>query len=165
MNLDIFETLQMRLGIALAVMLLMFYSGWKVHSWKTDAAYKKELEKQIAAKEESESNNRILVKHLQDLTRIIENQKDNRNGKIPQVTDGRICFANLGALQLWNEALLGESNVPKTPTGPTSSTTGSVATDTDVLRNLNENAARWQKDRARIQQIIEWDKKNFGERK
>ena len=152
--------------IAVVISLaIVFIAGWKVNGWKNDAEYKAELDKYLEAREVSENNNRILIKQLQDMTRIIENQKDNRNVKVPKVTDNRICFANIAALQLWNEALLGESNVPKTTAGTVGSSTGTFATDADVLRNLNENAARWQKDRARIKQIIDWDQKNFGERK
>jgi len=65
---------------------------------------------------------------------------------------------------LWNDALSGQESMPTDTTGAFSTTGTASATDTEVLENLNTNAARWERLREQMNAIIEWDKKTFGER-
>lgn len=151
--------------LKLAVVVIAFAAGWKVNGWRYDAADKKQQDEYISALHKQDDLNRKLAEDLQQKKQ--ENQKlyDLLKGKVNDATDNRICFANIAALQLWNQALSGEPNVPKTSTGATSSTGGTTAiTDKQLLDNQIENARRWKNLRDQVNDLRKWDEETFGKK-
>jgi hypothetical protein len=81
-------------------------------------------------------------------------------GKIKDVTDNRICFADGNALSVWNSALTGD--VPKTTTGTAkeTSTTNTAITDEQVLTNVVENFEQAKSIRDQLNALIDWYETN-----
>ena len=75
-------------------------------------------------------------------------------GKVKDVTDNRICFADSNALSVWNSALTGD--LPKAPTGTTETPSTASATDTDVLTNVIENFEQYKQVRDQLNALIDW---------
>lgn len=146
----------------IVVLSMGFFAGWKVCSWHESANNEKAIQKIIAEHAKDEQKNRDIIKELQNRKQKVITKEVVRYAKIKDVTDNRVCFANWDAVWLWNDALSGQEpvpeNTPRTPTTPD----GPRVTDTQVLENLNTNAARWEQLREQMNQIIEWDKKTFG---
>lgn len=151
-------------SIAVACAVGCFAAGWIVHGWKTDAEIKRQQDEYIDQAVAAAQANGEIIKHLQQQIASLQRKKDDRDARIPQVTDGRVCFANAAALQLWNEAILGEQNVSKNSSRTSEGANGAHATDADILRNINENGKRWQELRKQMESIIEWDATHFGPR-
>ena len=151
--------------IVLAIVVIgAFIAGWKVHGWKTDAETKRKIDSIIRNAAKQDAQNRIIIRDLQQRKQEVVTKEVIRHVKIKDVTDDRVCFANWDAIRLWNDALSGQESVPTDTTGTTSPTGDAGATDTEVLENLNTNAARWERLRDQMNAIIEWDKQTFGER-
>lgn len=157
-------TNQIKIGAAILIAVLCFYTGWTVHGWKFNAQIKVQQDEFIAASKRTDESNRKIIQGFQNELASIQSKKDSRDTHIPLVTDNRICFANSGALQLWNEALSSQSDVPKNSVRATQETGGTSVTDADILRNINENGLRWQRLRKQVESIREWDEKEFGPR-
>jgi hypothetical protein len=82
-------------------------------------------------------------------------------GKVPHVTDNRICFADSTALSVWNAALTGD--LPKASTGTTKEATSTNtfgATDTEVLTNVIENFEQYKQVRDQLNALIDWYENN-----
>lgn len=141
--------------------IVAFYAGWKVCSWNQSAAYKKELDRIIASKAVDDKTNRSIIADLQATKQKVITKEVIRYAKIKTVTDNRVCFANWGAVRLWNDSLSGQESVPKDTTRTPATSNGPSVTDADLLRNLNANAARWEQLREQMNKIIEWDKQTF----
>jgi hypothetical protein len=146
---------------AAAVVLTAFIAGWKVHSWKVDAGYKKQLQEVIRNAEKQDAQNRIIIRDLQQRKQQVVTKEVIRHAKIKDVTDDRVCFANWDAIRLWNAALAGQEPVPQDTAGAAHAPGAAFATDAEVLENLNANAARWERLREQMNAIIEWDKNTF----
>lgn len=151
--------------IVLAIVIVgAFLTGWKAHGWKTDAETKRRIDEIIRNAAKQDAQNRIIIRDLQQRKQEVVTKEVIRHVKIKDVTDGRVCFANWDAIRLWNDALSGQESVPTNTTGTTDATGNASATDTEILENLNTNAARWERLRDQMNAIIEWDKQTFGER-
>lgn len=151
--------------IVLAIVVTgAFIAGWKVNSWKTDAKTKRDLERIIKSATLQAIQDRTVIRDLQKRKQEVVTKEVIRHVKIKDVTDDRVCFANWDAIRLWNDALSGQESMPTDTTGIADSTGNASATDTEVLENLNTNAARWERLREQMNAIIEWDRQTFGER-
>jgi len=151
--------------IVLAIVVIgAFIAGWKVNGWKHDAETKRSLERIIKQAQIQAKQDRAIIASLQAKKQQVVTKEVIRHVKIKDVTDDRVCFANWDAIRLWNDALSGQESMSKDTTGTTDTTGNAGATDTEVLENLNINAARWERLREQMNAIIEWDKQTFGER-
>jgi len=82
-------------------------------------------------------------------------------GKIKDVTDNRICFADNNSLSLWNSALTGDMPKAATGTTKTPATANTVgATDTEVLTNVIENFEQAKQIRDQLNALIDWFENN-----
>jgi len=145
---------QSKLYTAIAVIIASFFMGWKVHSWKTDAAEKARVEEQIALREAYDVLSREVVAKYNEKEATTTIVYRDLKRKVDDVTDNRICFADNDALQLWNSAL---SGVPKTPTGTTETSSGTdTATDKQVIENAVENFEQYKRARDQLNSLIDW---------
>jgi hypothetical protein len=79
-------------------------------------------------------------------------------GKVPHVTDNRICFADSAAWGLYNSALTG---LPTAPTRTTKEATSTdTVTDTEVLTNVIENFEQYKQVRDQLNALIDWYENN-----
>lgn len=145
---------QYKLAIMVGAIVASFFMGWKVHSWKTDAAEKARIEEQLALKDAYDLLSREVVKKYneKEATTSIEYRYIKR--KIDDVTDNRICFADNNALQLWNNAVSGVSTAPPGTTETPSGT--DTATDKEVLENAIENFEQYKRARDQLNSLIDW---------
>lgn len=153
---------QVRVAIAGIVVIGAFTAGWKVNGWRYDAKIAEQLEEQVTLKQEADANARKLSEELQAQKQANQKLYDEMKRKVNHVTDNRVCFANWDAIRMWNEALHGESNVPKSAAGADGSTGGAATvTDRDILENQIENAKRWKNLRDQMNKLRQWDKETF----
>lgn len=158
--------------LAYLLTALVVLGGTAIYSYRkgvqmTDAKW---VLSQAEAQKQKELEQQKLLE-LAELVTLDINKKDRANhdlrtklsGQVKDVTDGRVCFANLDALRVWNQSLLGESGVSGHSPKPVDSTTGAGITDADILANQVENGSRWKECRDHLSQIIEWRKKTRGE--
>lgn len=157
----LFSSTKAKLIVLAIVAFTAFVLGWKVNGWKHDAETKRQLERIIKTAAAQAKMDRVAIASLQAKKQEVITKEVIRHVKIKDVTDDRVCFANWGAVQLWNAALAGQEPVPENSAGTTNPTGTTVATDTEILENLNTNAARWERLREQMSAIIEWDKKTF----
>jgi hypothetical protein len=126
--------------------------GLKVKQGEWDAATAEAL---IQAEAERVALERFAQQVTRDyLTKetTIRRQADELKQKVPNVTDGRVCFSDWGAVQLWNDALQGPGEAGDS--GGTVPDPGTAAiTDEEALENHIENGARWQECRAKVKAI------------
>lgn len=153
-----------KLIVLASVALIAFVAGWKVNGWRHDAAQNRVTQGIIKQRAIQDKQDRVLISDLQTKKQEVTTKEVIRYVKIKEATDDRVCFANWDAIRLWNDALSGQESMPKDTAGTTNTTGNASATDTEVLENLNANAARWEQLREQVNAIIEWDKKTFGER-
>ena len=161
---ELFSSVKVKIAAVVIIALVAFIAGWKINGWRHDAQLKRSLEEvmkqaQIQAKQDRQTIAQLQAKKQEVVTREVI-----RHAQIKNVTDDRVCFANWDAIRLWNDALSGQESMSKNTTGTTNSTGNASATDTEILENLNTNAARWERLREQMNAIIEWDKQTFGER-
>jgi hypothetical protein len=134
--------------------LVAFIAGWTVNGWRHDAALKKSLQATIELQQAYDDYAREAVLKFQN--KQIEQVVVYRalKGKVKNVTDNRICFADNDALQLWNAALTG---LPTATAGTTQTTTSTnTATDTEVLTNVIENFEQAKQIRDQLNALIDW---------
>jgi hypothetical protein len=143
-------------AIAIGVVLLAtFVAGWTTNGWRHDAQLKKALQETIELQKAYDD-------YARDVATKFQNQQAEQvikyrtlKGKVKDVTDNRICFADSDALSVWNSALTGD--LPKASTGtaetPTSTNT---ATDTEVLTNVIENFEQAKQIRDQLNALIDW---------
>ena len=145
-----------KLGIAAAVFLLGLSSGWVVHGWKYDANLKKALQDTIELQQAYDRYAReVAIKFEQQQAEQVVVYRTLK-GKVKDVTDNRICFANNDALVLWNNALTG---LPTTTTRTTETPPSTSATDTEVLTNVIENFEQAKQIRDQLNALIDWYEK------
>jgi hypothetical protein len=155
---------QIRVALVGLVLIGSFTAGWKVNGWRYEAQLKEQQDEYVAALKENDLRARKLADELQAQKAANQNLTDKLKGKINHVTDNRVCFDNWDAVQLWNEALHGKSDVSSTSTGINGSTRGTAAvTDRDLLQNQVENARRWKNLRDQVNKLREWEKQTFGD--
>ena len=153
-----------KLIVLAIVAFTAFALGWKVNGWRHDAETKRQLERIIKTAAAQAKMDRVAIASLQAKKQEVITKEVIRHVKIKDVTDDRVCFANWDAIRLWNDALSGQESMPKDTAGTAGATGNAGATDTEVLENLNTNAAKWERLREQMKAIIEWDKQTFGER-
>ena len=121
-----------------AVLLATFVAGWTTNGWRHDAQLKKALQETIALQKAYDDYAREVATKFQNQQAEQLVVYRNLKGKVQNVTDNRICFADSDALSVWNSALTG--SVPKTTTGAAkASASTDTATDEQVLANVVEN--------------------------
>lgn len=138
--------------------LVAFISGWTVHGWRHDAALKKALQEKIELQQAYDRYAREVVTKFQNQQAEQVIKYRTLKGKVKDVTDNRICFADSNALSMWNSALTGD--LPKTPTGTTETPTSTnTATDAEVLENVIENFEQAKQIRDQLNALIDWYEK------
>ncbi len=147
--------------IIAVVVITAFFMGWMVNGWRHDAALKKALQETIDLQHAYDD-------YAREVTQKFQNQQAKQvliyrdiKGKVKDVTDNRICFADSNALSLWNSALTGD--VPKATSGtikeaPTTDTF--KVTDEQVLTNVIENFEQAKQIRDQLNALIDWFENN-----
>ena len=144
-----------------AGILIAFIAGWTVNGWKHDAALKKALQETIELQKAYDDYAREVALKFQNQQAQQVIKYRVLKGKVKDVTDNRICFADSNALSVWNSALTGD--VPKTSAGTTkeTSTTNTFgATDKEVLTNVIENFEQAKQIRDQLNALIDWFENN-----
>jgi len=149
--------LNVKIMLIAGAIFTAFCTGWTVHGWKYDANLKKALQETIDLQQAYDRYAREVVAKFdqQQAEQVIKYR--TLKGKVPHVTDNRICFADSAALSVWNSALTG--NLPNPPTGTTetpSATDTFSATDTEVLTNVIENFEQYKQVRDQLNALIDW---------
>ena len=149
--------LNVRLLLIGGAVFIAFCTGWTVHGWKYDANLKKALQDTIELQQAYDRYAReVAVKfETQQAEQVVKYR--TLKGKVKDVTDNRICFADSAALSVWNSALTGD--LPKAPTGATKTPPSTSATDTDVLTNVIENFEQAKQIRDQLNALIDWYEK------
>ena len=151
--------LNVKLLLAVGAIFIAFCTGWSVHGWKYDANLKKALQETIDLQQAYDRYAREVVAKFdqQQAEQVIKYR--TLKGKVKDVTDNRICFADSNALSVWNSALTGD--VPKASTGTAKETTSTdTATDTEVLTNVIENFEQAKAIRDQLNALIDWHENN-----
>ena len=146
--------LNVRLLLIGGAVFVAFCTGWTVHGWKYDANLKKALQETIDLQQAYDRYAREVVAKFdqQQAEQVVKYR--TLKGKVKNVTDNRICFADNDALQLWNAALTG---LPTATAGTTQTTTSTnTATDTEVLTNVIENFEQAKQIRDQLNALIDW---------
>lgn len=132
-----------------------FSAGWTVNGWRQDAIIKKALQETIDLQQAYDKYAReSAIKFQKQQANQVIVYRDLK-GKIKDVTDNRVCFADSNALSLWNAALTGD--LPKATTGAAkTTTTTSTATDTAILINAIENFEQSKQVRDQLNALIDW---------
>jgi hypothetical protein len=133
---------------------IAFCTGWTVHGWKYDANLKKALQDTIELQQAYDRYAReVVIKFEQQQAEQVIKYRTLK-GKVKDVTDNRICFADSNALSVWNAALTGLPTAP-TRTAETPASTN-TATDTEVLTNVIENFEQAKQIRDQLNALIDW---------
>jgi hypothetical protein len=150
--------LNVKLLLIAGAVFVAFCTGWTVHGWKYDANLKKALQDTIELQQAYDRYAReVAIKFEQQQAEQVVVYRTLK-GKVKDVTDNRICFANNDALVLWNNALTG---LPTTTTRTTETTTNTnTATDTEVLTNVIENFEQAKQIRDQLNALIDWYEKD-----
>jgi hypothetical protein len=128
-----------------------------VHGWKYDANLKKALQDTIELQQAYDRYAREVATKFQNQQAEQVVKYRTLKGKVKNVTDNRICFADSAAWGLYNSALTGD--LPKTPTGTTETPSTTSATDTEVLMNVIENFEQAKQIRDQLNALIDWYEK------
>ena len=148
--------LNVRIMLIAGAVFVAFCTGWTVHGWKYDANLKKALQDTIELQQAYDRYAReVAIKFEQQQAEQVVVYRTLK-GKVKDVTDNRICFANNDALVLWNNALTG---LPTTTTRTTETPPSTSATDTEVLTNVIENFEQAKQIRDQLNALIDWYEK------
>jgi hypothetical protein len=144
-----------------AAIFVAFSAGWVVNGWRHDGAMKKALQEKIELQQAYDDYAREAVLKFQNQqTRQVVKYRTLK-GKIKDVTDNRISFADNNSLSLWNSALTGDMPKAATGTTKTPATANTVgATDTEVLTNVVENFEQAKQIRDQLNALIDWYETN-----
>ena len=147
--------LNVKLLLIGGAVFVAFCTGWTVHGWKYDANLKKALQDTIELQQAYDRYAReVVVKFEQQQAEQVVKYRTLK-GKVPHVTDNRICFADSNALSVWNSALTGD--LPKATTGTAKETASTnTATDEEVLANVVENFEQAKQIRDQLNALIDW---------
>ena len=149
--------LNVRLLLIGGAVFVAFCTGWTVHGWKYDANLKKALQDTIELQQAYDRYAREVATKFQNQQAEQVIKYRTLKGKVKDVTDNRICFADSNALSVWNSALTGD--LPKAPTGATQTPPSTSATDTEVLTNVIENFEQAKQIRDQLNALIDWYEK------
>ena len=146
--------LNVRIMLIAGAVFVAFCTGWTVHGWKYDANLKKALQDTIELQQAYDRYAReVAIKFEQQQAEQVIKYRTLK-GKVKDVTDNRICFADSAAWGLYNSALTGD--LPKATTGTTETPTSTSATDTEVLTNVIENFEQAKQIRDQLNALIDW---------
>ena len=150
--------LNVRIMLIAGAIFVAFCTGWTVHGWKYDADLKEALQETIDLQQAYDRYAReVAVKFEQQQAEQVVVYRTLK-GKVKDVTDNRICFADSNALSVWNSALTGD--LPKAPTGATQTPPSTdTVTDTEVLTNVIENFEQAKQIRDQLNALIDWYEK------
>ena len=149
--------LNVRIMLIAGAIFTAFCTGWTVHGWKYDANLKKALRDTIELQQAYDRYAREVATKFQNQQAEQVVKYRTLKGKVKNVTDNRICFADSAAWGLYNSALTGD--LPKTPTGTTETPPSTSATDTEVLMNVIENFEQAKQIRDQLNALIDWYEK------
>jgi hypothetical protein len=150
--------LNVKLLLIAGAIFVAFCTGWTVHGWKYDADLKEALQETIELQQAYDRYAReVAVKfETQQAEQVIKYR--TLKGKVKDVTDNRICFADSDAWGLYNSALTG---MPTATTGTTKEATSTdTVTDTEVLTNAIENFEQAKQVRDQLNALIDWYEKD-----
>lgn len=147
--------LNVKLLLIGGAVFVAFCTGWTVHGWKYDANLKKALQDTIELQQAYDRYAREVATKFQSQQAEQVVKYRTLKGKVKDVTDNRICFADSNALSVWNSALTGD--LPKAPTGTTETPPSTdTVTDTEVLTNVIENFEQTKQIRDQLNALIDW---------
>ena len=146
--------LNIKLLLIGGAVFVAFCTGWTVHGWKYDANLKKALQDTIELQQAYDRYAREVATKFQSQQAEQVIKYRTLKGKVKDVTDNRICFADSNALSVWNSALTGD--LPKATTGTAKTPTSTSATDTEVLTNVIENFEQYKQVRDQLNALIDW---------
>ena len=150
--------LNVRLLLIGGAVFVAFCTGWTVHGWKYDANLKKALQDTIELQQAYDRYAREVATKFQNQQAEQVVKYRTLKGKVKDVTDNRICFADSAAWGLYNSALTGD--LPKAPTGaPQTPPSTDTVTDTEVLMNVIENFEQAKQIRDQLNALIDWYEK------
>jgi hypothetical protein len=147
--------LNVKLLLIGGAIFVAFCTGWTVHGWKYEADLKEALQETIDLQQAYDRYAReVVAKFEQQQAEQVIKYKTLK-GKVKDVTDNRICFADSNALSVWNSALTGD--LPKATTGTAKETASTnTATDEEVLANVVENFEQAKQIRDQLNALIDW---------
>jgi hypothetical protein len=150
--------LNVKLLLIAGAIFVAFCTGWTVHGWKYDADLKEALQETIDLQQAYDRYAReVVIKFEQQQAEQVIKYRTLK-GKVKDVTDNRICFADSNAWGLYNSALTG---MPTAPTGTIKETTSTdTVTDTEVLTNVIENFEQGKQIRDQLNALIDWYEKD-----
>ena len=149
--------LNIKLLLIAGAVFVAFCTGWTVHGWKYDANLKKALQDTIELQQAYDRYAREVATKFQSQQAEQVVKYRTLKGKVKDVTDNRICFADSNALSVWNAALTGD--LPKATTGAIETPPSTSATDTEVLTNVIENFEQAKQIRDQLNALIDWYEK------
>ena len=150
--------LNVRLLLIGGAVFIAFCTGWTVRGWKYDANLKKALQDTIELQQAYDRYAREVATKFQNQQAEQVVKYRTLKGKVKDVTDNRICFADSAAWGLYNSALTGD--LPKAPTGATKTPPSTdTVTDTEVLTNVIENFEQAKQIRDQLNALIDWYEK------
>lgn len=143
------------------VLVLGLYGGYKLTSNHYKAKEVAILEAAITEAKLQEIINREVVVAYQANIKNLDEKYNKLKGKLHATSPTNVpCTLTSDAVKLWNDSLSKEVPVSKDTTG---TTTGGTATITEALDNKLSNDKASTINRERLEAIIEWDKKHFGD--
>jgi hypothetical protein len=150
--------LNVKLLLIGGAVFVAFCTGWTIHGWKYDANLKKALQDTIELQQAYDRYAREVATKFQNQQAEQVVKYRTLKGKVKDVTDNRICFADSNALSVWNSALTGD--LPKAATGTAKTPPSTSATDTEVLTNVIENFEQAKQIRDQLNALIDWYENN-----
>ena len=147
--------LNVRIMLAVGAIFVAFCTGWSVHGWKYDANLKKALQDTIDLQQAYDRYAREVATKFQTQQAEQVIKYRTLKGKVKDVTDNRICFADGNALSVWNSALTGTVSKATTGTAKEAPSTD-TATDEQVLTNVVENFEQAKQIRDQLNALIDW---------
>lgn len=146
------------------VAIASFSAGWKVHSWKTDAAVANGIAKQTKVIDRLEKPRADNIKDKAEKTQRIQYVYKTITKEINALDDDRVCFT-ADSLKLWNSAIAGADTHRREPAGAASQDDAAdaedqsdnaevVATVKEVLANAADNYETCNKNSVKHQTLI-----------
>jgi hypothetical protein len=129
---------QTKLIIFLAALAISFTAGWRVHSWKTDAAAVGAVETVIQANTKLNKESGAIVEKMQAEEQQVRIVYRTIHERIDNAPSDRVCFSP-ESLSMWNDAIAGADSHRQKPAGAAGGTGAAEASEKDILRNGTTN--------------------------
>jgi len=130
--------IKVKAAIIVVLILGAFISGWKVHSWKTDAGIANGISRDLKTSHTLGTQAEKIIETKQAKEQEIKIVYRDIYHKIREQADDSICFTH-DSLQLWNAAITGADSHRAEPVRETAENAAVVATVEEVLTNAAEN--------------------------